>query len=172
MKATYDLFAETNPAYVAFVLYRFVDSFIQHSDRRPHVIQHSDRFPHVSLAYLMLPLALSQRLELSFSSTNITTGLLPWLNRFPEIRIGLQRDIDVARQITSHGLRAALYSRTLELGEGGSLRLGNAKPPPKGAKSKMPTLSRQAVSRAERLGVWMSQVGGPSAIFSALEVQP
>lgn len=172
MKETYDLFAEVNPAYVAFVLYRFVDSFTQQSDGVSHVIRQGERLPHVSLAYLAVPLSLSQRLELSFSSTNITTGFLPWLNRFPEIRIGLQRDIDDARHITSRGLRAALFSRALELGEGGSLCLGTAKHPPKNAKSRMPNRSKQALSRAERLGVWMSQVGGTSAIFSALEVQP
>ncbi len=161
MRATYDLYAETNPAFISFLLYRFIENY-QYDNGPP---------PHVSLAYLVVPLALSQRLELSFSSTNATTGFLSWLNRFPDIRVGLQRDIDVSREITSQGLRVALYCRVLKLAESGTVHFGDAKRPPKNTKSKMPILPRQAISRAERLGLWMSNTGGPAAILSALEVQ-
>lgn len=162
MRAAYDLYAETNPAFVSFLLYRFVKS---HSDG-------GGEAPHISLAYLVVPLALSQRLEPSFSSTNAATGFLSWLNRFPEVRIGLQQDIDVARDVTAQGLRAALFSQLLELGSNGTVQLGGAKKPPENTKSKMSNIPKQAVSRAERLGKWMSSAGGPAAIFSALEVRP
>lgn len=162
MRAAYDLYAETNPAFVSFLLYRFVKS---HSDG-------SGETPHISLAYLVVPLALSQRLEPSFSSTNAATGFLSWLNRFPEVRIGLQQDIDVARDVTAQGLRAALFSQQLELGGNGTVQLGGAKKPPENTKSKMSNIPKQAVSRAERLGKWMSGAGSPAAIFSALEVRP
>lgn len=162
MRAAYDLYAETNPAFVSFLLYRFVKS---HSDG-------GGETPHISLAYLVVPLALSQRLEPSFSSTNAATGFLSWLNRFPEVRIGLQQDIDVARDVTAQGLRAALFSQLLELGSNGTVQLGGANKPPENTKSKMSNIPKQAVSRAERLGKWMSSAGGPAAIFSALEVRP
>jgi hypothetical protein len=162
VRAAYDLYAETNPAFVSFLLYRFVKSY---SDG-------GSETPHISLAYLAIPLALSQRLEPSFSSTNAATGFLSWLNRFPEVRIGLQQDIEVARGVTAQGLRATLFSQLLELGGNGALQLGGAKKPPENTKSKMSDIPKQAVSRAERLGKWMSGAGGPAAIFSALEVRP
>lgn len=162
MRAAYDLYAETNPAFISFLLYRFTKSYSGDNDE----------IPHISLAYLVVPLALSQRLEPSFSSTNSATGFLSWLNRFPEVRIGLQQDIVVARHVTTQGLRAALHSQLLKLEGNGTLHLGNAKKPPENTKSKMSSIPKQAVSRAERLGKWMSGVGGPSAIFSALEVRP
>ena len=162
MKVAYDLYAETNPAFVSFLLFRFVKNYSGGKGDTPHI----------SLAYLVVPLAVSQRLEPSFSSTNASTGFLSWLNRFPEVRIGLQQDIEVSRDVTAQGLRAALYSQLLELGNSGTMRLGSAKKPPENTKSKMSDVPKQAVSRAERLGKWMSDVGGPAAIFSALEVRP
>lgn len=162
MRVAYDLYAETNPAFVSFLLYRFVKSYCSGDGE----------MPHISLAYIVVPLALSQRLEPSFSSTNSTTGFLPWLNRFPEIRIGLQQDIEIAGDVTIQGLRAALYSQLLNLGSDRTLGLGSAKKPPENTKSKLSNIPKQAVSRAERLGTWMSSVGGPATIFSALEVRP
>ena len=162
MRTTYGLFAETNPAFVSFLLYRFVKSYSGDSDEAPHI----------SLAYLVVPLAVSQRLEASFSSTNSATGFLSWLNRFPEVRIGLQQDIEVARNTTDQGIRAALFSQLLELGNNGTMQFGGAKKPPENTKSKLSNMPKQAVSRAERLGTWMSGIGGPATIFSALEVRP
>lgn len=161
MRAAYDLYAETNPAFVSFLLYRFVKSYSGDGE-----------MPHISIVYLVVPLALSQRLEPSFSSTNAATGFLSWLNRFPEVRIGLQQDIEAAREVTAQGLRTALFSQLLELGSKGTVQLGSAKKPPENAKSKLSNNPKQAVSRAERLGKWMSSVGGPATIFSALEVRP
>ena len=162
MRATYDLYAETNPAFVSFLLYRFVKRYSGGNGETPHI----------SLLYLVVPLALSQRLESTISATNAATGLLSWLNRFPEVRVGLQQDIEAAKDVTLEGLRAALYSQQLALRNNGSVQFGSAKKPPENTKSMLPNVPRQAVSRAERLGKWMSGVGGPAAIFSALEVRP
>ena len=162
MTISYDLYAETNPAFVSFLLYRFVKSF---SDGT------SDA-PHISLAYLAVPLAMSERLETSFASTSATTGLLAWLNRFPDIRVGLQRDLAHSKPVTAAGLRAALHSQLLNIKPDGTLGIGVAKKPPENAKGKLSSGPKYAVSRAERLGVWMSKVGGPALIFSALEVTP
>jgi len=162
MKVTYDLYAETNPAFISFLLYRFVKTFDEASTQSPHF----------SLAYLIVPMALSERLEPSFSSTNSATGLLAWLNRFPEVRIGLQQDVKLSRDVTAQGLRAALHSQLLALGANGTLALGNAGKPPENTKSKLSSVPKNAVTRAERLGRWMANVGGPATIFSVLEVRP
>jgi len=162
MTISYDLYAETNPAFVSFLLYRFVKSFSDDTSVTPHI----------SLAYLTVPLAMSERLETSFASTNVTTGFLAWLNRFPESRVGLQRDVAHSKHVTAEGLRAALHSQLLKIKPDGTLEIGVAKRPPENAKSKLSSGPKSAVSRAERLGVWMSKVGGPALIFSALEVTP
>jgi hypothetical protein len=162
MTISYDLYAETNPAFVSFLLYRFVKSF---SDGT------SDT-PHISLAYLTVPLAMSERRETSFASTNATTGFLAWLNRFPESRVGLQRDVAHSKHVTAAGLRAALHSQLLSIKTDGTLGIGIAKKPPENAKGKLSSGPRNVVARAERLGGWMSKVGSPALIFSALEVTP
>lgn len=162
MTISYDLYAETNPAFVSFLLYRFVKSF---SDG-------TSETPHICLTYLTVPLAMSERLETSFASTNATTGFLAWLNRFPQSRVGLQRDVAHSKHVTAAGLRAALHSQLLNIKPNGTLEIGVAKKPPENAKSKLSSGPKNAISRAERLGVWMSKVGGPALIFSALEVTP
>jgi len=73
MTVSYDLYAETNPAFVSFLLYRFVKSY---SDDTGHSVvkrtfNGGHQFPHFSLTYLAVPLAMSERLELSFSSTDV-----------------------------------------------------------------------------------------------------
>ena len=162
MNAAYDMYAETNPAFISFLLYRFVKSYIE-SDQRG---------PHFSLSFVAVPIALSDRVQPSFSSTNATTGFLAWLNRFPEIRFGLQQDVEAANENTITGLRTALHGELLALDGTGRLTLGAAKKPPENTKAKLPSRPKSAVSRIERLGVWMSQAGRPSLIFSALEIRP
>jgi len=162
MILSYDLYAETNPAFVSFLLYRFVKNY---SGNTPHA-------PHVSLAYLAVPMAMSERLEASFSSTNSATGFLAWLNRFPESRVGLQRDVVQSKNVTAGGLRASVHSQLLRLNPDGTLGIGIAKKPPENTKGKLSSGPKKAVTRAERLGGWMSKVGGPALIFSALEVNP
>ncbi|WP_390915182.1 three component ABC system middle component [Pseudosulfitobacter sp. SM2401] len=171
---SYDLYAETNPAFVSFLLYRFVKSYSASTghDGFERLSDGHDRYPHFSLSYLAIPIAMSGRLEASFSSTRTTTGFLAWLNRFPEIRVGLQRDVGQSKDVTATGLRAALHSQVLNINSDGTLSIGIAPKPPENTKSKLPNDPQKAVARAERLGGWMSKVGGPALIFSALEVNP
>lgn len=162
MITAYDLYSETNPAFISFLLYRFVKSFNE-SD---------DRLPNFSLSFLVIPLAISERVEPSFAATNSATGFLAWVNRFPEIRVGLQRDVEFARDITVEGIRLAIASQLIAISDKGDLRIGPAKRPPENIKSKLPQRPKDAVARAERLGKWMANAGSPSLIFSALEVTP
>lgn len=162
MVVSYDLYAETNPAFVSFLLYRFVKKYSGDTLYAPHV----------SLAYLVVPMAMSERLETSFASTNAATGFLAWLNRFPEARLGLKRDVSFSKDVTRDGLRAAIHSQLLRINEDGTLSIGMAKRPPENTKAKLSNGPKNAVARAERLGAWMSKVGGPALIFSALEINP
>ena len=107
MMISYDLYSETNPAFVSFLIYRFV---------RAYKASDYEDAPHFSLVYLAIPIATSNRLQMTFSSTNVKTGLLSWINRYPEIRIGLMNDVEAARDFTTEGLRAAIHSELLAFG--------------------------------------------------------
>lgn len=162
MKLAYDLYAETNPAFIAYLLQRFVKKFCDKSGNSPHI----------SLAYLAVPISLTGILEGTFSATNSKTGFLPWLSRFPEVRIGLHSNIAASKDLTLSGIKAGVHGRFLNIVDGNRLALGDAKGPPNYLKSKLPDKPKACVYRAERLGVWMANAGNPATIFSMLEVQP
>lgn len=162
MKVTYDLYAETNPAFIAYLLQRFILKY-----RGETVI-----LPHISLSYLAVPIALTGNLESTFSKTNSRTGFLPWLSKFPEVRIGLHSNIEVCKDVTLSGIKAGVYGGLLTITETAHLNLGNAKSPPENLKGQLPDAPKACVSRIERLGGWMAAAGNPASIFSALEVQP
>jgi hypothetical protein len=162
MKVTYDLYAETNPAFIAYLLQRFVLKYCEKSEVPPHI----------SLAYIAIPISLTGMLEGSFSATRSTTGFLPWLSRFPEVRIGLHSNVAASKDLTSKGLTAGVQGGLLRIADGCNLTLGGTKRPPENLKSKLPESPKACVARAERLGGWMASAGKPATIFSALEIQP
>jgi hypothetical protein len=162
MKLTYDLYAETNPAFIAFLLSRFVIKYLQTAGTGPNV----------SLAYVVVPISLTGSLESTFSATNSRTGFLQWLSRFPEVRTGLHSNIEASKDVVLSGLLASIHGRMVNLTNGHILTIGEGKSPPENVKSKLPAAPKATVSRAERLGVWMAGAGSPATIFSALEVQP
>lgn len=162
MKVTYDLYAETNPAFIAYLLQRFV---LKHRGK-------AERPPHISLSYLAVPIALTGNLESTFSGTNSRTGFLAWVSRFPEIRIELNSNIAVCRDVVLSGIKAGVHGRLLTITETAHLNLGSAKSPPESQKGQLPDAAKACVSRIERLGGWMADAGDPASIFSALEVQP
>lgn len=161
MSIAYDLFAETNPAFGTFGLVGFCQKFEAASGRPPEL----------ALAYLALPLALSDDLETSFDKTVATTGLLSWLNRFPDIRLDLGARLDASKDIVSAAVRFGLGTRALSLGAGGTLALG-ARRPSTAPIADLPENPKRAVRRAERLGTWMGKAGSAGTIFSAFGVTP
>ena len=94
MNVAYDLFAETNPAFGAFGLVGFCSKYDLASGRSPVL----------ALAYLALPIALSDDLETSFEETAVATGLLSWLNRYPDVRLDLGARLDASKGIVSAAL--------------------------------------------------------------------
>ncbi|WP_244436059.1 three component ABC system middle component, partial [Bradyrhizobium elkanii] len=76
MIVAHDLFAETNPAFGVFTIVGFCRSFLDESETAPAI----------ALIYLAIPIAMSGDTQTSFSDTNSRTGLLAWLNRYPESR--------------------------------------------------------------------------------------
>jgi hypothetical protein len=161
MPLAVDMFAESNPAFAAFVAIGFCRSFMDVADAAPSI----------ALFYLAVPIACSDDLQETFSSTNATTGLLAWLTRYPEVRFGLGVRLDAALPTVSAGIQLALLSKALRLEPDGSLRLG-ADVPSKGVAERLSPQPKQVLKRAERLGSWMAKAGTAAAVYSAFGVKP
>lgn len=161
MNIAYDLFAETNPAFVTFCLAGFCKKYEAASGKAPEL----------ALVYLALPLALSEDLENSFEKTAATTGLLSWINRYPDIRLELGARLDASKDIVSAAVRLGLSGKALSLSPNGMIGLGAQRLPAKPV-SELPANSKRAIKRAERLGTWMGKTGSAGTIFSAFGVSP
>lgn len=161
MLIAYDLFAETNPAFGTYGLLDFCRKYIAASGRQPNF----------ALSYIALPIALSDDLNTSFEETTSRTGLLSWLNRYPDVRVDLGARLDAAKDIVSAALRFGLSTRVLLLEPDGSLGLG-ARKPVQAAADNLPQNAKRVLKRASRLGTWMGNTGSAGTIFSAFGVIP
>ncbi|MHA6689303.1 three component ABC system middle component [Devosia sp. A449] len=161
MTTAHDLFAETNPAFGAFAIAGFCSSYESVSGTSPSL----------SLLYLSIPIAFSDDTQESFEKTNATTGLLSWLNRFPDIRINLGARLDASLDIVTSAVKLGVQANALRLHGGGLLGVGHAAPAAKGSRD-LPEHAKRVIKRAERLGGWMAKVGSAAAVFSAFGVEP
>jgi O-antigen/teichoic acid export membrane protein len=161
MTVAHDLFAETNPAFGVFTIVGFCRSFWEASEMAPAI----------ALLYLAVPIAMSGDTQTSFSETNSRTGLLAWLNRYPEIRLDLGPRLDASLSIVSASVKLGLATQALELGKSGVIGLGSSVPS-KAHVERLPPESKQVIRRAERLGTWMAGAGTAGSIFSAFGVTP
>lgn len=161
MTIAHDLFAEANPAFGTFLAVGFCKAYVSASESSPAL----------ALLFLALPLALSQDMERSFSATNATTGLLAWLNRYPDVRLELGGRLDASKPTVSSAVRFAIGTRALALNEDGTIILGSAAPLISKANS-LPQSAKSAVRRAQRLGTWMGNAGSAASVFSAFGVVP
>ncbi|REE07301.1 hypothetical protein B0G71_7789 [Paraburkholderia sp. BL27I4N3] len=161
MKIAYDLFAETNPAFGAYGLLGFCRKYLAAAGKRPAF----------ALSYIALPIALSDDLDASFEQTTAITGLLTWLNRYPDVRVDLGARLDASKDVVSAAMRFALSARALSLEADGTFRPGPQRPVQAAADS-LPHNAKRALKRAERLGTWMGNAGTAGTIFSAFGVTP
>lgn len=161
MMIAYDLFAETNPAFGAYGLLGFCRKFIAAEGRQPNF----------ALSYIALPIALSDDLDSSFEETTALTGLLSWLNRYPDVRVDLGARLEASKDIVSAALRFSLSAGALVFEPDGTLRLG-ARKPVQAPADNLPQNAKRALKRAERLGTWMGKAGSTATIFSAFGVTP
>lgn len=161
MTVAHDLFAEKNPAFGVFTIIGFCRSFSEISERAPAV----------ALLYLAVPVAMSGDTQPSFSETNSRTGLLTWLNRYPEIRLDLGARLDASLPIVTASVKLGLASQALALGNHSVIELGS-NVPAKTYVDRLPPEPKQVIRRAERLGAWMAGAGTTGSIFSAFGVIP
>lgn len=155
----YDITAETNSAFCAYLLRNFVRDYASINAAGPE-------FP---LAYLALPLALSGDLQGTFEGTNRTTGLAEWLFRSPAVRVELSERLNGTLEIVTTAVRFSCFSRAIELSTQGRLCLGALELPNRPI-TKLTPSSRQAFTRAERLGAWFASAGSTEAVFDMFGV--
>lgn len=157
MSSAHDIYAETNPAYYAWALTSFTNAY--------QTIQTAG--PDLPLAYISLPIALSGDLSAAFGGTNRKTGLLEWLERSPQVQIGLAERVNASTEFVTTGLRFACFVRAVELTREGRLQLG-ATPPKLSARSGIDGEVTQAFKRAERLGYWFAMAGSTRNLFDIM----
>jgi hypothetical protein len=157
MRDTHDVYAETNPAFCAAALVEFTKAYI--SERSVG--------PEAPVAYLALPVALSGELASAFDKTNKKTGLLEWLERSPQVQVGLAERVNASLDIVSEAIRFGCFTRLLAIGEGARLQLGGKKLKPS-AINALGVDPGQAIKRAGRLGYWFAAAGSTRSVFDIM----
>ena len=157
MSVAHDLFSEINPAFCAYALVAFSKAYSSVNEKGPEL----------PVVYLALPVALSGDLAAAFEGTNKNTGLLEWLERTPQVQIGLTERVNASLGIVTEAVRFGCFSRLLTLDEGARLKAGERKI----KKSVTTSLSEglaQSLKRAERLGYWFASAGSTKTIFDMM----
>ncbi len=148
MKKSLDIFAATNPAYVASIIWQFVEGYVKEDDA-------GCEYP---LVYLPLPIVSSSLYAKTLHGTNTKTGLVEWLNRNAWVPTELATSVQDAKRLSLSGLHLALSNGMIGLGpEHKIVVTGKLK-----NKSKVIADNSQlktSLQMAERLGRWFGQVG-------------
>ncbi len=157
MSIAHDVFSETNPAFCAYALAGFITAFGKVNDRGPEL----------PVAYLALPVALSDDLRSAFDGTNKNTGLLEWLERSPQIQVGLVERMNGSLSVVTEALRFGCFSRVLVVDEEARLHLGERKIK-KSVVNAVSEETAQSLKRAERLGYWFAAAGSTKSVFDMM----
>jgi hypothetical protein len=154
-----DTYAATNPALCSLALRAFAEGYAE---------SNPDGLP-LPLIILPLPIVLTEQIAATIDSTNVTTGLLPWIVRNQEITIGLwdkvARTSVFSRQALLFGIRYRIINMTAD----GRLL------PDKTGLARQPTFPAstepgRAIRFAKRLGIWMGEVREMDTIFISLGI--
>lgn len=157
MIPAHDIFSETNPAFCACALVSFTAAFAKVNNKGPEL----------PTAYLVLPVALSSDLDGTFDGTNKNTGLLEWLERSPQIQIGLAERVNGSMTIVTEAVRFGCFSELLGIDEAARLRLGGRKIK-KNALNSLSEAPARSLKRAERLGYWFAAAGSTKTVCDVM----
>lgn len=148
MIVAHDLYAETNPAFCAYILATFVSAYEEENSNGPEML----------LCYAALPIAMSGDLEKTFPGTNRLTGFLEWLQRNPVVQIDLRERIDSSADIVTEAIQYGCFTKLLSINEQGLMSTGS-KSTNKSAISRLSSPNLNAFKRARSLGYWMAMSG-------------
>lgn len=157
MSIAHDIYAETNPAFYAWALRSFTKAY-----QSIHTMG-----PELPIAYVALPIALSGDLASAFGGTNKRTGLLEWLERSPQVQVGLAERLNASVEMVTAGLRFGCFAGAVALTTCGQLQAG--------ATGLKPITTAgfddeviQAFKRSERLGYWFAMAGSTRNLFDIM----
>ncbi|RVU29547.1 three component ABC system middle component [Neptunomonas marina] len=157
MNLAHDVYAETNPAFCTYAVLNYVKAYLSINDSGPEL-------PTI---YLALPIAISGDLAALFEGTNKNTGLLEWLERSPQVQVGLADRINSSVEIVTESVRFSCFVNAIKIGDDARLRLGPQKP--KGITlNNLDKDSVNAIRRAERLGFWFAMAGSTRNVFDSM----
>lgn len=152
----HDVYAETNPAWVSYVLVGFLRGFVE-------VDPVGAELP---LAYVGLPICLSGDLASTFDGSNKKTGLREWVERSPQIQLELSNRVNGSMGLVTGAVQLSCFSKTVRF-EQGRLLPGSVALKADLAKGLSPELSGP-VKRADRLGFWFGASGSTKTAFDIL----
>jgi hypothetical protein len=158
---THDVFADINPAYCALTASRFAAGFA--AVNRSGV--------ELPLVYLGLPLALSGDLSKSFEGTNKATGLLVWIQRSPQIHVGIRDRMTLAMGIVSSAVKFGCFAQLICLSQDSRVLVGSRRL----TENKLKLLhedTTRTLRCAERLGAWFAMSGSSRSVFDAMSLTP
>lgn len=161
MTPSIDVFAETNPAFCAFTLRAFSNSFKVDCGEDPSKL----------LCYLVLPIALSSDLSETFDGTNRTTGFLTWIDRNPSMLVNMERRIQTTLPITRDAIQFGCFAGILGISDEALISASDLYKKSKKAKQINVNKSNEAnsaIKRADRLGSWIANVKSIRTTYSAL----
>jgi hypothetical protein len=157
MTIAHDIYSETNPAFCAYALVAFTKTYLSVNAIGPEA----------PIAYLSLPVALSGDLGSAFLGTNKNTGLREWLERSPQVQIGLAERVNGSIDIVTEAIRFGCFTRVLNFDKDAHLGLGDKKIKTIAAKG-LGEEPAQVLKRAERLGYWFATAGSTRTVFDIM----
>ncbi|MDQ1193803.1 hypothetical protein QE419_002569 [Brevundimonas vesicularis] len=155
----HDVYAETNPAWITWVLSSFARGFGEAGTQGVDL----------PLAYLALPICLSGDLLCTFDGTNKKTGLREWIERNPQIQLELGERLNGSLGLVSEAVRFGCFTKAVKLDTEGRLLPGSLPLKTDLAKGLSPELAGP-VKRADRLGYWMGMAGSTKTVFDIVGI--
>lgn len=156
-----DIYAATNPAFGALALHAFCSAF---------KINGSHTKPSYPILFLVLPILFSRKGIATFDGTNVTTGFFEWLDRHPQLKLGLAENIRSGIPYTKAALRFAIRHHLLRTDGYEYSPVPNA--PWKQYKWLASDERGHFLNCSKRLGSWVAKVPNETTIFHALGVHP
>lgn len=157
MRDAHDVYAETNPAFCVAAIVEFIKAYKSARSEGPEM----------PVTYLALPVALSGELAGTFDRTNKRTGLREWLERSPQVEVGLAERVNASLDIVSEAIRFGCFTHLITITEGARLGLGDCTLKPI-AIDVLGDEPAQAIKRAGRLGHWFASAGSTRSVFDIL----
>lgn len=155
MTTARDLFALTNPALGAALLWAFL-----------HGAEEAGAGIEFPLMFLPIPILLSSSLSASFDGTNSRTGFYEWIDRHPQLPVGLAGRIQRTAPLSRGALLYAAQVRIVTSDADG--RFQTSGPLREAALRRSGEAVRPLFPLAKRFGKWIGEVNSTRDVLYAL----